>query len=218
MITRVPGATVVGLFVALLGPYILLAAKRALGTDFSAFWQNVAIWSIFVATISIVLFREHRPISSIGLRPLRLQSLGIGVVAGFLISLVFPTMQLLLQKFGLEGYEKGLALFYTLPLWRRVFAVITAGVVEETLYRGYGIERVTELTRNRWLGALIPLVLFTLAHSFAWAPSHMITVAVAGALFTMLYLWQRDILLCIVAHTTSNAIGFVIVPLFAKAT
>ena len=58
-------------------------------------------------------------------------------------------------------------------------AVITAGVFEETAFRGYALER------------LAPYV---------------------GGLVTLLYLWRRDLLLNMIAHSTIDAIGLIVVP------
>jgi len=45
---------------------------------------------------------------------------------------------------------------------------VTGGIVEDTLYRGYAIERLATITRRRWLGATISVVAFGLAHIPAW--------------------------------------------------
>jgi membrane protease YdiL (CAAX protease family) len=53
---------------------------------------------------------------------------------------------------------------YGVPLAMRAALVFTAGICEETLFRGYAIERLKLLTGNIWLGGLIATILFALAH------------------------------------------------------
>jgi membrane protease YdiL (CAAX protease family) len=57
--------------------------------------------------------------------------------------------------------------------------VVTAGVFEETLYRGYALERLSSLWGSQWLAATATLALFTLMH----AP------AVGWAIYGLLELW-----------------------------
>lgn len=52
-----------------------------------------------------------------------------------------------------------------------------------------------------WLAALVPLAVFTLAHLSAWGWGHLVGVLFGGALLTGLYLWQRDLVACMIAHT-----------------
>ena len=217
MLVGVTIPTGVGLFLAMFGPFIILAIKRAIKTDLLALWPRLAFWSLCLSIIAIVLWWEQRPLSSIGIVPLTAKSIGVGLVVGLLITFIFPLMQALLEKLGLAGYDGGLAKIIALPFWSRVGVLLTAGIVEEILYRSFAIERVTELTGSLWLGALIPLVLFTLAHLSFWAPSHLITVFVVGSLLTLLYAWQRDVVMCMVVHVVVDGVGFIVVPFVAKS-
>lgn len=87
-----------------------------------------------------------------------------------------------------------------MPIWLLVCAGITAGVVEELLYRGYAIERLSALTGNIWLGALLSLAAFVTVHVPWWGVGAALAVLPAGALLTVLYVWRRDIAANMVAH------------------
>ena len=73
--------------------------------------------------------------------------------------------------------------------------VITAGVFEETLYRGYGIERLSKYFGGKYVAAAISLALFTLAHASAVGAAALLPILIVASLVTMLYLWRRDLLL-----------------------
>jgi membrane protease YdiL (CAAX protease family) len=86
------------------------------------------------------------------------------------------------------------------PGWWLVISVVRAGVSEEVLFRGYPIERLQELTGSRTLAALLPLVLFALAHVGPWGWAHMLVGGIGGALLTLLYMWRRNLWANILAH------------------
>ncbi|WP_407067189.1 CPBP family intramembrane glutamic endopeptidase [Haloarcula regularis] len=46
--------------------------------------------------------------------------------------------------------------------------VVTAVVTEEILWRGYPIERLTEVTGNVWIGAVVSGTVFLAVHFPAW--------------------------------------------------
>ncbi|MDE3259262.1 MAG: CPBP family intramembrane metalloprotease [Gemmatimonadota bacterium] len=208
--------TGVGLFLAMLAPFIILAIKHTTRTDPFARWPRIAFWFLFLSIIAIVLWWEQRPLSSVGIVPLTAESIGVGLVAGILISFIFPLMQVILEKFRLADYGYGPAQIFAQPFWSRVEMVLQAGIIEEMLYRSFAIERVSELTGSLWVGALIPLVFFTLAHVRLWGSGHLITVLVVGSLFTLLYVWHRDVVMCMIAHIVVDGIGFLVVPLIAQ--
>jgi uncharacterized protein len=94
----------------------------------------------------------------------------------------------------------------------RVLLVITAGVYEETLYRGYALERLSRYFGGKWIAAAITLALFTVAHASAVGAAQLAPIMIVAALVTLLYLWRRDLLLNMVAHSTIDAIGLLVIP------
>ncbi len=101
------------------------------------------------------------------------------------------------------------------PIGWRIVVAGAAGIVEEILYRGYAIERLTLLTKRRGLAALIALAAFALAHVPFWGWAGIAVPLLGGAFFTLLYLWRRDLITCIVAHSTIDLIGVAILPALA---
>ena len=80
-------------------------------------------------------------------------------------------------------------------------------MVEELIYRGYLLERLSSLCGKRWLGATLSLLIFVAMHLKSWSLGHLLYVAAAGGLLTLLYLRRRDLLCNIVAHTLTDALG-----------
>jgi len=112
---------------------------------------------------------------------------------------------------SLRGVQKILAT----PLWFRIVVIITAGTTEELMFRGYPIERLHEMGCALWLAALIPLLIFTLAHLSMWGKGHLASVLFCGGLITGLYLWQRDLIACMIAHTLIDCL-ILMMPMLLK--
>jgi membrane protease YdiL (CAAX protease family) len=104
-----------------------------------------------------------------------------------------------------------------LPITLRVALVCTAGLCEEFLYRGFAIEEIGRLSGSRWLGAGISLLAFTLAHGglYGWTSALLIPFAIGTAL-TLLYMWRRNLPVCMLMHAGTDAWGLIVLPLFAS--
>jgi membrane protease YdiL (CAAX protease family) len=80
---------------------------------------------------------------------------------------------------------------------------VTGGAIEETLYRGYAIERLATITGRRWLGGAISAVAFGLAHVPGWGIGFALAADLPfGIVMTLFYLWRRDLVANILAHST----------------
>ena len=118
---------------------------------------------------------------------------------------------IIISVLGLSSDAQFARRLLALPFVLRVILVITAGVFEETLYRGYAIERLAPLLRSRWAAAAVTLALFTLAHIPAVGLAHLAPVFIVSGFVTLLYLWRRDLVLNIVAHSTIDGISLLLV-------
>ena len=94
----------------------------------------------------------------------------------------------------------------------RLLLVVTAGVFEETAYRGYALERLTPLLRSKWLAGGVTVLCFAFAHLPAVGLDHVLPVLIVSIFVTLLYLWRRDLVLNMIAHSTVDAISLLIVP------
>lgn len=213
---RPPVATFVGLGVALLLPLLTnLVVTHVLGVVPSRALIAVGLadhWAMFALLLVIVMRWEREPLESIGWRPPRWSTLPLGIVAGVAIAVVSGFVS---QRLRLKSDIHFLAFLQSLPLVVRVALVITAGVFEETLYRGYAIERLSKYFGGKWVAAALTLVLFTVAHASAVGVAQLAPIVLVSGLVTLLYLWRRDLLLNMVVHATIDAIGLLVVPAFA---
>jgi membrane protease YdiL (CAAX protease family) len=127
------------------------------------------------------------------------------MVAGMagIYMVIFPAL-------GLSANESMTASIQSMPFWFRIFLILRAAVFEELFYRGFMIERLTELTRLRWLAALVSLGAFTLAHVNGWGWAHLMIAGFGGIVLTTLYLVRRDLACNMLAHFLTDAVAFLV--------
>ena len=205
---RVPSlATCVGLAVVFLGPLLLLLP--GLGRTL----EQLVLWALFAALLGIVIGWEQRPLASIGVRPFAWGSLAFGLaLAALLMWVVTPLSLRMLAALRLAGFEAGLASFAAFPLGLKLLAVLGAGVVEETLYRGFALERLAEASGSWLLAGAVTLAAFALIHLPMWGWGPVLTFFVSGAVLTAFYVWRQDLLANVVAHVVVDAMGLIVVP------
>lgn len=150
---------------------------------------------------------------SIGVRRPTWSTLVSGALAGGVAVYVLPLMSApLLNLLGANGLRAGLQRLAPLPPWFRVIVGITGGIVEETLYRGYSIERLSAMTGRPWLGGTISVVAFGLAHIPWWGLGFALGADLPfGILMTMFYLWRRDLIANSIAHSSALVVGLLTV-------
>src|SRR5262245_24715460 len=138
--------TVAGLAIALLLPFLSYAGGQwvfgSAQSDARVASGLVVHWLTFAAIVALVLFAERLTLSSIGVRPFRWWTIPAGVVAGVVLTIVTG---LLVRVLELEPDVKYAAYLQSLPFITRVLLVVTAGVFEETVYRGYALERLASI-------------------------------------------------------------------------
>ena len=91
------------------------------------------------------------------------------------------------------------------PLWVRIALVVSAMVVEELFFRSFLQTRV---------GPLAATLMFTAAHGAYGQPLLLIGILVISAVMSVTFALYRNVLPCVVAHGTFDAIQmFVVIPL-----
>ena len=208
-------ASLTGLALALVLPAVLsVGAPGEMPADTSAtqsiIINEVAIWTLTLAVMGVVLFWERRSLSSIGLRRPFWPAIGMGVaLTGGLMALAMVTAAIVqLAGFG-GGDDEGQAqIIMSLPFWLQPVVVLSAGFTEEVLFRGYAIERMTELTGNRWLGAIVPIFIFGAIHAPFWGVGHAVVAGMTGVWLTLIYMWRRNLWTNITAHALLDGLVF----------
>lgn len=196
-------------------PLLAVLGRRTLGDHPSITGQllfQLGLWAIVAIVVFTVARIERRPLSSIGLRRPRWSTIVTGLGFGLIIRVLLPPISTwLVRQFGLPGYEDAIIQLRELPAWALIFMGITAGIVEETLYRGYAIERLALLTGRYWVAGAIAALAFGLAHIPEWG-SYAIVDLIFGIAATAFYLWRRDLLANIIAHATLLTVALLQLP------
>jgi len=212
--SRVPPSVACGLALALAGPALLAIGCERLPAGLSAVAKSligqVGMWTLLAAILAIARLWERRPLASLGLRPLRISSLVSGLVAAaILVYAVVPLATALVSATGLPAFEGGLARVLALPVWMRTVAVVTGGLVEEVLFRGYAITRLEDVTGSSVVAAILSVLVFAASHSPLWGPGPVLSFVLSGGFLATWFLWRRDLVANIVAHVLVDAIGLV---------
>ena len=214
--------TIIGLGLAFGGPPLIASVSERSpssgGIPTTELLSQFGLVAICAAVLAILLVWEKQPLSAIGLQPPRWQSLVWGLaLTGFFVFAFSPLAFWLLQHLRLSGFDAGLAKLAHLPVWYLILAVVIGGTVEEILYRGYAVERLASLTGSYWLGGLISVLVFGLAHVPLWGWGPAATTVLSGGVLTLCYVWTKDLNANIIAHVATDFVGIVLMPLLATA-
>ncbi len=209
--------TLVGLFVALGLPFVLtlLFGGRSEGLwDSSRVILTIAEeWAVTLILLGIVFLWERRTLVSIGIKRMTGRDV-LGGLAGFVIgALSFIFTLPLVNALGLGTTSAGIEQLAQTPIALRIVIVITAGITEEILFRGYPIERLTEITGRIGWGAGIAYTAFVLLHIPFWGPGGTIQIGVWSLIVTVLYVRRRNLPACMLMHLLNDAYAFILLPL-----
>jgi len=211
-------ATFVGLFIALGLPFLLVLAFGKLPEDMAipsrALLTIAEEWILALILLSIVFFWEHQSPGSIGIRKMSGRDVLWGVGSFILGALSFILTTPIVNALGLETTSSGIARLAQVPLVLRIGVVITAGIAEEILFRGYPIERLSSLTGRLSFGALIAYVMFVLLHIPFWGVGGAIQIGVWTLVITLLYVKRRNLPACMLMHILNDAYAFILLPMF----
>jgi membrane protease YdiL (CAAX protease family) len=169
-------------------------------------------WTIAGVVVALVLWGERRALASIGLERPTAMDVGWGMAAFVVGVLAFGVTRPIVQSLGLDATGGGIETLASLPLSVVVVIAITAGVTEEVLYRGYPIERLTELTGDVRVGAGLTLVVFTVAHVPFWGVGGALQIGAWTVVVTVLYVRRRNLVACILMHVCNDLFAFVVLP------
>jgi uncharacterized protein len=206
-------ATSLALLAALAGPPLFVIIPDKFFGPFPGLAVLLALQVLYIAlavfVLWVVLREERLPLESIGLRGPSWVTLVSGVLLWLAVSYLLPIVTTpLVSALGTEGFDDGLRRLAVLPAWFRVVVGVSGGCVEEVLYRGYAIERLATIVGRGWISAGISAVAFGLAHVPAWGVGFSLGADLPfGILMTLFYMWRRDLLANILAHSASLVVA-----------
>ena len=167
-------------------------------------------WFVFVLVVAGVR-RSGAPIFLVigdRWRSIRQLLRDVGIAAGFWI--VAVTLLWLFSKL-LRVSDLAHNMQFMLPhsgaeigLW--IALSITAGICEETIFRGYLQRQFIGLTKNVPAGILLSAVAFGAAHAYQGF-RHVVLIALFGAMFGILAYWRGSIRPGMIAHAWQDTLA-----------
>jgi membrane protease YdiL (CAAX protease family) len=181
--------------------------------DGSIVTAAVVEWLLFLGLIGLWLPRvEKRPLSSVGFRGFRFRHLTLGALAYLVYLVLSAGSSFLIEAAGLDSIRSLTPEIGSLQPATLVVLFLTGTVVEEVFYRGYLIERMTLLTRKRWLAGSLSWLLFSLVHLRFFGVGPTLDVSVLSAVLVILYLKEDNVWPCIVMHGMNGAFAYLLFP------
>lgn len=203
-----------GLLIALLAMPLLRAVFERFGVNAFSAITRLAFWLAAILVVWIAAANVQTWRADIGFAALTWQILLLATVAAVILIAMLGAHQYLQKKFGGMSAAKqlhALQKLFALPFGQRLFLVVTAGVVEEVLYRGYAIGIGQHLLGSVWWAGVASITVFTVIH-IRWGVDHLLAVFVAALVLTLLFVFTQNLWACIIAHTIVDIFGFVVVP------
>ena len=205
-------ATAVGLIVALAAPPLFVIIPDRLLPGPRSLPAQIVLQALFcglaAAIVAIVVRWERVPLRTIGLRKPDARTLVSALLLWVCVYLTSLMTAPLVNAAGTAHVEIAVSGLLALPVWLRVIVGATAGVVEETLYRGYAIERLAAITGRTWLAASISAGAFAVAHIPLWGVGFALAADLPfGIVMTLFYVWRRDLAANIAVHSGSLVVA-----------
>lgn len=204
--------TIIGLVIALFGPFVITAYKKSAKTEVGSLTSKFSLWFLVIIIFLILFYGENETLHSIGFKKVTTRAFFIGFVGGIGSMAIMGLTFFIFKKTGFNNRENSFEKIIKLSLNKRVFIVLTAAFVEEILFRGYAIERLSLLTHNIWIAGIISTTFFTIAHISGWSIRHLIPVFITGLFLSILYIIEKDIIACIIAHSIIDGVAFILMP------
>jgi len=87
-----------------------------------------------------------------------------------------------------------------------ILVVVSAGICEEVVFRGYLLNQFTRIARNAFIGVALQAVLFGVAH-LEQGPTHATLIAIDGALLGTCAVARGGLRACFIAHIAINLLS-----------
>jgi membrane protease YdiL (CAAX protease family) len=169
------------------------------------------LWIIFFIALSGILRKRRVTIVQF----IGVEWSGIGAIARNLgvsiLTLVAMALVGNLSNTVLGRYQAGNSAFRAMTARNAgealafLFLAISAGFVEEFVFRGYIQKQCQALCGNAWLASILQLAIFTSGHIYqGWI--RLIPVVLIGAILTGVALWRKSLAPGMLAHGLGDGI------------
>jgi uncharacterized protein len=170
-----------------------------------------------VALVALLVWRSAEPLRDLGWRLRRpVREIGIGLLAFPVLSWSVMWFEATLQRLGVPGPAR--AATFLQPdltagqLWTATVLVCVVAIAEESVFRGYLMLRVGQVTSSAVTAVVASSVVFALGHGYEGL-SGAIGAGVFGALMAVLYRWRGSLIAPIVVHFLQDFTAIVLVTL-----
>jgi len=159
-------------------------------------------WCVFLL-IYVTTYREQTGLAGLGFKYLRLVDFAWGVAFLLASNAVLAGLTWFLGQISLPMPGEISFLIPTDPTGKVVWVAVsaTAGICEETAFRGYLMTRLRLMGRfSNWIiPSVVSAVAFGACHAYQGLPG-FIVISVYGAMFSLLYIRTGTIWPGIIAH------------------
>jgi membrane protease YdiL (CAAX protease family) len=177
----------------------LAVFKLSLGTHF--FITRLAFWAWLAVIYTYVVKKERQPFL---LWPEKAYSFGFYILSViaiiFIILIASGTLALILKSLGLFKASNAIPLLRKLSIPVKILTIVTAGFVEELVFRGYLIPRLMKFFKNEHLPIIISSLVFGLMHYGFGTIINILVPTLIGLIFGYHYYKYRNLKVLITCH------------------
>jgi membrane protease YdiL (CAAX protease family) len=171
-------------------------------------------WVLLVLLLVIWIPRvERNSLASIGFGKFKWRYLWMGILVFILITIALMVSGIVLEANGLEPIRSLQSVLKTFNGSTLMGLFLTGTILEEVFYRGYLIERLSELTGHRWLAGFASWITFSLVHLKFFGLGPTIDVSITSAALVLIYMKEKSIWPCIIAHGINNLLSYLVFPM-----
>lgn len=157
-------------------------------------------WGLVVVVVGVAVGGEEQSFAEIGFRRPTWGDLGYTLATAVAALLVFAGTDPVVEALGLPVAGDAGTMTAGVGVGVALARVVTTGIVEEVLFRGYPIERLAVYTDRPLVAGGLTWGGFTLAHAAVWPVGNLLQVAAVAAVLTAVYLRRRTLFPVISAH------------------
>lgn len=163
---------------------------------------KIIIWTLFFITILYSIYIENRKFTEwkdLKYKPLFYLKTIFFTIIAFAVIGIGTSNLLHYLGFSSQTSEDLSELLKQYPIFIYISS-ITAGIVEEFIFRGYMMTRIYSISGNKLGAVLISSVIFSAAHYSYGTMFMLIQPFIFGSIFAMLYFKYRNIKVLIMIH------------------
>jgi uncharacterized protein len=198
-----------GLFIALVLPCIFTSIRlTGLEPMAGAVVKESLYWFSFILLLLVARYGEQEAIAPpAGSSAVKTAGIGLLVAIGLIsINIAYRIAYHVITK-SPPPHEAAMDQFLVYPVWLKLLMVVRAGVIEETFFRAYGISRIQQLSGNKYIAIILPLVVFSLGHYSYGTFNHVFGAFFLGLLLTLSYLKTKNLAANIIGHTVYDGLA-----------